>query len=218
MLDDHRDDVALADDLGQVLEQRDGFGGREARGRFVEQHQGRLTDQRERDVDPALVAVGDAVGELVVDGPELEGVDDSVEVLFAELRGHQLQLLADPDAGKDAGALERPRHAEAAALHHRLPRDVAAIDEDAAARRPAPAGDGVHQGRLAGAVRADHAVQHAALRDLEAHGLQRLDAAVGDAQVFNAQHRRRRAWPGHACRVAKNLDAGNPSRPAGTRR
>src|SRR5205823_10242310 len=134
-----------------------------------------------------LVAVGDAVGDLVIHAGQLQRVDDAVQVGVAELRGDQLQLIADADAGEDAGALERARHAEPAAAHDAQVGDVASIDEDLAARRLAPPGDGVHQRRLAGTVGPDHTVQHAALRHFERHALQRLDAAIGDAQIFNAQ-------------------------------
>jgi hypothetical protein len=134
-------------------------------------------------------------------GPSASVYDDARQVGLAQLRRHQLQLLAHANARKDAGALERARHAQAAALRDGLVGNVLPVDEHAPARGLAPAGNSVHQRRLAGAVRADHAVQHTALRHLEVHALERLHAAVGHAQVFNAQHGRSLPCEAHARRA-----------------
>ena len=115
---------------------------------------------------------------------------------------------AHAKAGKDARALEGARHAQPPPSRHRKRGDVASIDEDPAARRFAPPGNGVHQGRLAGAIGTDDPVKHAALFHLERYAIERPDAAVGDAQILNSQHVRPPVAPRRRARRASRRRRG----------
>jgi hypothetical protein len=66
---------------------------------------------------------------------------------------------------------------------------VAAVEDDAAARRREVAHQGPHQRRLAGAVPADEA-DHAAAADLEREAAQGDHRIDGDVQRSNLEHRR----------------------------
>ena len=57
--------LALAHQVAQMLEQTQRLLGRQAGARFVHQQKLRPADQRERDIDPALHAIGDPAGFLV---------------------------------------------------------------------------------------------------------------------------------------------------------
>ncbi len=77
----------------------------------------------------------------------------------------------------------------------RTRRDVFTTIEDATARQPTAADDGIHQGGFAGAVGADDTMQPAFMRHFHADVDQRLEAAVVDAEVGDLQHVSRAPQP-----------------------
>ena len=95
MLDDDRRDPALADQVADMLEQAKRFLGRKARAGFVHEQKLRPADQRQRHVDPALHAVGDASGFLFEIVAEIHDLDHIRDPIVAEAPCDERELLAD---------------------------------------------------------------------------------------------------------------------------
>src|SRR3954468_192034 len=184
-------------------------GGRvEAGGRFVEEDQLRVADQRQREVEPPELPAGELVGarvELLLEADERDRLDHVARVRVVD--GHLLDRLAHRGPRVEADALEHDSHPL-------LKRMVAALGVEAehrhvAARSLAVALEDLDGRGLAGAVRPEQA-EHLAARDLERHAAHRLDGPVALAQVAHADGR----LGGHA--QAPAPDAPRPS-PAANR-
>ena len=156
----------------------------ESGGQLVEEHHLRVVDERQGDQQPlllaarqrhepgvALVAQAELLEQAVaVDGGAVERCPqpDGLAHRDALLELRLLQLHADP-------LLQRPHVA------HRIEPQHA---DDAAVGRAQPF-DALHRGGLAGAVGADEA-EDLALVDVEAHTVDRDGAAVGLAEILDA--------------------------------
>src|ERR687884_197474 len=94
-----------------------------------------------------------------------------------EARGERpdQDVLEHVELDEQARDLERSRQTEAGDAVGRQPGDPPAVVDDRARRRLLEPGNDVEQGRLAGAVRTDHADDLARL-DVEGHAGQRDDA------------------------------------------
>src|SRR5690606_3401057 len=154
---------------------------------LVEQQQARAGRERARDLEPALLAVGQRVGARLREALEAElreqlararrvlllaappagpaqDVGDARALPAAERRLHVVEH-AEP--GEQADVLEGARDAEPADAVRALAADLAAREDDAPRARRVDAGDDVERRCLAGAVRAD-----------QRHQLVRADAQV----------------------------------------
>ena len=133
--------------------------------------------ERHRDLDGALIAMGQFPHESVGLGPQAHLLqrlcDARVDVFpFAApypraqpITGGNLSadahVLKHTELGKDLGDLKSAGHAEADALVGRHPGDVPALEQDAAGARREVAADQIEERGLAGAVRTYDGVQFA---------------------------------------------------------
>ena len=175
--------------LGQAcdeLPEADALARVEPRAGLVEQQDGGVSDQADRDVDALLVAArerGDGVVATVGQAGLVEhALDDPLDVLDALHMREEPQVL-----------LHREAPVEARLLRH--PPDVAVRGRDPARVRPADAGQDREQRRLAGPVRPEHG-QQLARRHVEAH-------------VPEGDRARRTTWRGRPLRAR-----GRPPAPA----
>jgi hypothetical protein len=104
--------------------------------------------------------------------------------------GAHPQVLDDRHAREHAATFRDHRESVAQQLERRLAGERRAEIADLARRRLEQAGHGLERRRLAGAVRADQRDEFA-LVDLEIDALDRLDAAIGDLQAVDREHRLR---------------------------
>ena len=191
-----------ADEVGQVAR----LLGVHAGGRLVEQQELRTRGQRSRDLQPALVAVGQVAASTAGARPSRPTNSSSScrprsrplssarcarrRRIASHQRLRRWTCMADEDVvegrhrPEQADVLERPADAERRHLV-RLTRadlaalrrhDVVAVERDLAARRHVGAGDHVEERRLAGAVRPDQR-DDAATRDVEVDRVDRDQAA-----------------------------------------
>src|SRR5215210_92681 len=116
-----------------------------AGGRLVEEQKARVAGERHRDLEAALVAVGEVLDRVMPAGGEADGGEellgprDEVAVILAarpevEARGHRLRrdahVLHDRELREEVRDLERLRDAETGKAVLRLSRDVAALEQD----------------------------------------------------------------------------------------
>ena len=206
---DEDDAAAAGAHAAQHLEQALHLGRRQSRGRLVEDDDARAREQHAGELDQLLQAdrqraharvridIDAEVGEMPartvhhgapVDDAALRRLLAEIDVLGHREVGHDAQLLVDH---ADAG---RQRLARRAEMHG------PAVDRHAAVVLAVQAGDDLHQGRLAGTVLADQAVDFAGAQH-EVDVAQGRDAAerLGDA----AQFERRRGFFRHADQIRK---------------
>ena len=179
----------------------------ERRGVFVEQQDTRRLQRRHQQADGLALAAGeqaDAVAEAVLQA-EAEGRQAFLETVAhrclhrpaetatgtATLRQGHVLLDGEVLAGTRHGVLEHPRDAVGAGPD-RLAGDVFVVDQDLPAVDRQVAGYRVEEGRLAGAVGADHGDELAG-RDVQRQAAQGagLDGGAGvegDLQVLRAEH------------------------------
>ena len=167
--------------------------GREAEGGLVEQHQARAQHQRAADRQHLLLAARQRAGLLVEarlqDGKVL--VDHLAVALDRRLVGARVggnaQVLVDAEVGEGAAAFRYVADAAAHDLLRRHADDRAAVELDRALRTH-HAADGAQRRRLAGAVGAEQRGD-AALRQREAHVVQRLRLSVVGLQALHLEQR-----------------------------
>ena len=126
VLDHDGGDFPLADEVAQVLKQAQRLDGRKTGARLVHQQKLRASDQRKRDIDAALHAIGDATRFLVEIVGQVHDLDHIVEPSSPRCWATRRKLLVDGEVLENAGALERSRHAVPAPPRHRAARDVLA--------------------------------------------------------------------------------------------
>ena len=130
----------------------------------------------------ALVGRGAGEADGIEDGPcsrvdRVDGIgidDQPARSLALRLYCHA-DVLEHGQVREDREDLERASHAEAGTDMHRDPRDVNAIEHDASVAGLQCAGQHVEERGLAGAIRPDDAVKHAAA-DLEVDALRHHQA------------------------------------------
>ena len=137
-----------------------------------------LSEQADRDVDPLLVAAGEgrdlivaAIGEA---GLIEHRLHDRLGVVGALESGEEPQVLGDGQPAVERRLL-------------RDPADLAVGDRDSAGVGRVDPGEDRQQGRLAGAVGADHR-QQLALGGLEAHLAKGEALAVALGEVLHLEH------------------------------
>ena len=176
---------------------------------FVQQQQFRLAGERAGKLHALLLAVGQMADHGIANMLDLEKLDDLLD-LFARRdffiprttekeRGFEhtrsgMHVAADENVLDHRAVLEQRQVLEGAAdaqareIRRPFTRDVGAVKNDAAARRPQHAADEIEQRCLAGAIGADDAADLAA-RHVEAdvgHGAQ---ATEGAGQRFDLEKR-----------------------------
>ena len=203
-------EIMLDDDEGAALLDRlQQFAGdaallqAHAAGRLVEQQQLRLACQRHRDLQPLLLAVRQRRRRLegAVGEPELgQHGHDLVVQEPARAREHEIEqralrlqreqdVVVERQRRQHGGDLEFQAHAGAGALGRRELGNVGVDERHLALRRHLGAGDALHQRALAGAVRADQAVEFV-LADGERGAIERGQLAEDflDAGGFKERH------------------------------
>ncbi|MCS6766214.1 MAG: hypothetical protein MO847_07255 [Candidatus Protistobacter heckmanni] len=190
---DEQDGGALRGYLAHDLEDLLHHQWRGAHRGFVEQQQPGPRHERAGHGEHLLLAAGERAGELPGAFPQArEDVEHALDVLrhagfVAAQVGAHLQVFQDAHAREHAAPL---RHHDQAAPGQRMRRQARDVLAGVAQRALGGelAGDGLHGGGLARAVGADQG-DELALAHLERHALDGVDAAVGDAQVFDAEQR-----------------------------
>src|SRR6188472_1500737 len=176
-LDESLDSVPEPDAAAQV----------EPRGRLVEEHDGRPSDQGAGEVDAAAHASGVRADETVAGVGEVEQCEQLARTRAGGLAAHviepadHLQVLETGEVLVDGGVLsgQADRLADTSAFTD----DVEARDAGGASVRPQERGQNPYGGRLPGAVRAEQAEDAAGLgAQIDAAG--RLDLAVALAQTL----------------------------------
>ncbi|RGC68544.1 hypothetical protein C5N14_13110 [Micromonospora sp. MW-13] len=159
-------------------------------GRLVEQQQGGALGERPGQEDPLPLAPGEGGQLPAAEAGQVETVQDvphggqvggGLPAQRRDERGPAEQhVVEDRHAGRDDRGLgDGGHHPGAVAAAQRLARRT---EQGDGARRGQQAADGAQQGRLAGAVRADHGDPPARL-DAQVDAAQHRRAAQGDAQV-----------------------------------
>ena len=172
---------------------------------LVEQQHSRARPDGPRDLEPALVAVGQVAGEsiaLVLESgqPEqlerlrlelaLRALERRARQEGADQRRRRLALEPDLDVVEDRQVAEQADVLEGTADSHpgdgvgRRAGDVATVERDRAARWPEEPGQEMEQRRLAGAVRTDDAVDRQRVEtklvvDQRLEAAERLGQAAG---------------------------------------
>ena len=181
-------------ELHQELGHLGGFARRQAGGRLVKQQDLRIAGEAEHDFELALLAVRQVAdfGVLAVEEvrlfEQMMGLVVDVLVRRQEAPHHEFRrpqaldrqqhVVEHGEFRKQAGDLERARHAERGAPVARPVGDILAEQQDLPGRHRIDAGDQIEQRGLAGAVRADDGLavaRHDAQRDV-ARGLQAAEA------------------------------------------
>jgi hypothetical protein len=177
----------------------------QAGGRLVEQQQPRLGGERARQLDHFAHAIGQTGDQAVAVVRQVEEIDHllhrfALRQLRAAHARREQQLLpqraatvavaTDEQVLQHGGVLEqldvleRARDAELGDAVRRQPRQVVAVEPDAAAARRIDQADQVEDGRLARAIRADDG-EHLARLQCERHAVDRPHAAEADAEVLD---------------------------------
>ena len=188
MLHHESRDLPLAHEIAQMLEQMQRLCRRKACARLVQQQQMRAADQGQRDVHPALHAIGDAAGFLMEIAGEIHHLDHVIEPVIAEMLRNQMKLLMDGEILEYAGALERARHALPAPPGHRAPRDILVAIANGSRDRTAAATHRVEQRGFAGTVRSDHTVKDAVAKDFQIDVRQGADRSIAHGKVLDLEH------------------------------
>ena len=161
----------MARQRGQNLDEVGPLGRRQARRRLVEQDEARRARQSERDLELALLAIGQLADQPILDGGEVDGVDQALggmlervvaarppqrEAVPRDAPAGEVDIVDHRQPGEERGDLIGAPEAAADALMRRESRHVLAEEADHAGARREIAGDAVEQRGLAGAVRAEH--------------------------------------------------------------
>ena len=182
---DQQDGQSVAMDLVDALEDRVHDGRCEPHRGLVEHQQLRRRREPAPDRQHLLLAARERAGELVAPFREDRKELQDHRQRFAEPRlalagvGAHFEIFHHRHRGEHLAPLRHMRDAELRALGRRHREQVLPVVGDLAADRRNDAGDGLEQRGLAGAVRADHGDELAAL-DLERHAAQRAQAAIGN--------------------------------------
>ena len=185
------DPVRLGQVADRVLDLADGLGV-DPRERLVEHDQLRLGDQRARDLQPAPLAAGDAVGLGPADGRQAELVEQLVLPVPALPAAHRAgledghQVVFDRELLEDARILREVAHARLGTLVHGQARDVPAVEDDLAAVGVDQADRHAEAGGLARPVGAEQA-DDLAPRDLEVDPVDDLSTPVPLLQAADFQ-------------------------------
>ncbi len=159
----------------------------DADGRLVEQQQARRAHQRAGQAELLLHAAGQAAGQARGERTQAGHVHQLAVARRAGRFRHPLEIGIEVEVLLDREILveaEALRHVADRALHcQRMGRRVHVQHADAAAVRQEQAGGQAHQRRLAGAVGADQAGDHAAMQ-LQAHVAQGLHHPRAGAEAL----------------------------------
>jgi hypothetical protein len=194
VLDQQHPDPAFGDPADR-LDQAHGFGRIHSCRRLVEHDDRRRSRERARDLETSLIAVRERAGARI----EIDLGDPGAVEQRADLLRIGSPRPCVPSCGKVPAHVQRAeetnvlvgaRDARARDTIRRQPVDAFPVQGDRAAGKRRQAGGRVHERRLAGAVGADES-EHAAGLHLERDPLQRVDAAVADADVVQRQHQLR---------------------------
>jgi len=170
--------------------------GVEVRERLIEEKYARLAHQSAAHGDALALAAGELTGAPIEQMLDLQGLGDSRHRLVALRSGDLAHLHAESDVfrhrhvGIERVGLEN--HGDVA-LRRVQPVDHLPIDADLAGGHRFQSGDGVEQGRLAAAGRADQH-QEPALVERQVDVLQDIDRAEALAEAFDFKSRRH-AYP-----------------------
>ncbi len=151
----------------------------------------------DRDLDPALIAMGQVADQLARVVPKAEfrqhllgararrgQAIQANQIATASLQAlaGEPHVLEDAQTEEQVGDLERARHADAGQGVGRLAGNVASVQLDLAGIRPQRSGDEIERCALAGAVRSDDRRDAMALR-LEAEVIDGPQPTEGLAQI-----------------------------------
>lgn len=192
---DDDDRAAVVGEAAQHVHHRAVHAGVETGGRFVQEQQRGLRQQFQGDADPLALAAGEAVDGLGGALFEAQFADHLVHSrlplgLRGVLREAEFGGVGEGPADGQLGVQDvvLRDQADALAQFGVVAVEVAAVVEDRAAVGGALTGEGVQEGGLAGAARADHG-EEAFLADRKRHLVEeRLPAAVdGDGQFLDVE-------------------------------
>src|SRR5690349_1297778 len=234
VLDEQNRGAVLAD-IRQQAPQRERLGGVHARRGLIEREQLRLGGERPGDLEAPLVAVGQAPGGVVGSSADAH-VSEELErarldrLLFfqrapvsqhrpdhARARAHMTadhHVFERGQIGEKTDVLERARDSRSRDLIGPEALEPFAVEDESAVVRRGHAGEHVEERRLAGAVRADQAVDRALLerkRDLA----QRLQAAKALADAGRLQQGAHEPTLSGPLTVSSRFLTAEGSRPAG---
>ena len=186
------DDRLLAPDILDQLADLDDLVGVEARGRLVEDEDGRVVDHGLGQADALAIAFRERVdtfAEHVAEAARVGHLADAPRLFRSRHpahRRHEGQVVVGDHVVVERRILGHI--ADALADSERLLAHVHAIDEDGAFGRGQVAGDDLHRRRLAGAVGAEEAEDFALLH-LERNGVDGALGAVGLGESAYLDHR-----------------------------
>src|SRR5574341_851985 len=178
-----------ANRVEQVVQQRPVHAG----GGLVEQDQQGVPHEHTNELDELLLAVREIAGVLV---PEPLELDEAQELERARLRvveapaRHDEEVFERGELREHADDLEGPADPLPRDLVRLEPVDPLAVEHDAARVAPLDAGDAVEERGLAGAVRADEAVDSPGL-EAEGDPVHRGDTAEVLREAVDLEDRRR---------------------------
>src|SRR6185437_13815458 len=198
VLDEDQRDALV--ELEQQIGQRDALAAREARGRLVEEHELGLGGARHRDLELALLAMGDrahdargpaleadgagqlarALAHLAVDGPAGQAL-----MAAAGAENREVEVVLDAQAEEEAALLVRAPHAQPGPSRGGDVADVLAQELDRPRRLGHVARDDVEQRRLPRAVGPEDGAP-LAVRDVEvdvAHGIEAAEPPADPPQA-----------------------------------
>ena len=209
MLHQQDGEAILVLDEADELHQLDFLGRVHPGGGFIQQQQLRARGEGADDFQPALVAVGQALGRCVgefseleklqhvhdlrgdflllvpKDRPARERVRDAADDVQVEGDAH---VVEDRERREEADVLERPRDAVLGDLVGCEAVDVVAAERDAALGRLIDAGDEVEDSGLTRAVRPDEPKELVGL-NLEVERVDRCEAAETDRASAHVEQR-----------------------------
>mmetsp|Transcript_5523 Transcript_5523/g.13342 ORF Transcript_5523/g.13342 Transcript_5523/m.13342 type:complete len:248 (+) Transcript_5523:1701-2444(+) len=189
----HAPRLQAFDDAEDLVDQD----GRQAHGRFVEQHHLGVEHHRAGHGQHLLLTAGQRAGQLQAPllqaGKQLQRpLQVAGDVALGPLagvarKGAQAQVVGDGHRREHAPAFRRVGQAAAGDVIALKAVDAAVVQRDLAAGGLDHAADGPHGGGLAGAIGADQG-HDLPLGHLQRDAVQDLDLAVAGAEVLDAEH------------------------------
>ena len=139
---------------------------------------------------PLRMLAGSRARSLRAGNFSIHGIDVGGNLLVGAHIGAHHQVFSDRHSGQDAAAFRRLGDAGADDLVGPIGVNLRAVKGDRALARLDDAGDGLQQGRLAGAIGADQSDDLAFL-DGQSDAMQHFDFAVTGMDVLNRKHHAR---------------------------